>query len=150
MKYNKIIIFTAFILVSFSFTSKSHVSYSIYTANVKDNKVNKSDEFYCTESIYIFVESSDSTLEETTAKIDWKNPSNTLSRSVESQFKMIDSKNYYLWDGIKFTPKNGPLSNLTMFILGPSESLSDVIGTWQVIVNLSNDQTYKKTFTVNC
>jgi len=150
MKLHKIVIFIVFILVSFSFTSKSHGSYFIYTANVKDNKVNKSEEFYCTESIYIFVESSDSSLGATTAKIEWINPYDTLTRSVESRFKMIDSSNYYLWDGIKFTPKNEPLSNFTMFILGPSESLSDVIGTWQVIVHLANDQSHKKTFTVNC
>ena len=140
------------LVVGIVISLESYASDVVYTATVKDGKIIKSDEFFCTDSIYVFVESSGGSIDlsGSGARIEWKDPSGILVRSANSDFKKVNPSSAYLWDGLKFTPNSGFSSNVGMFLLGPSEVLGDVIGGWQVTVYLAENQVHTEKFTVIC
>ncbi|MGH1540844.1 MAG: hypothetical protein ACRBHB_10515 [Arenicella sp.] len=147
----KVSIFFAYALIVVFLTQYSHAGERVYTATVKDEAIVKTNEFSCTDSIYIFVESSgDSDKRPASAHVQWKDPSGTLVRTGKHNFKPVNASNSYLWDGLKFTPGGDLFSNIAMLLLDPAEGLGDVIGNWEVTVQLTAKQIYTQSFTVVC
>lgn len=139
-----------FTLAALFLASHSYATADIYTAAVKNGKVIKSNDFSCTDSIYVFVESEGAQEILADARVEWIDPSGALVRTVTAEFQVLNSSQRYLWDGIEFTPGGGRFANLASLLFDPSEGLEDVVGKWSVTVYLAHNKTQTENFTVLC
>ena len=127
-----------------------HASTEVYTAAVRGEKIVKTDDFTCSDDVYVYVVNSESHNVEELVEYTWKDPAGISVREESRPLEQVANNGSYGWDGIIFNAGGENVMSAFTSFLDPSAGLEDVIGTWEINLKIPNQAQRKINFYVSC
>ena len=127
-----------------------HASTEVYTAAVRGEKIVKTDDFTCSDDVYVYVVNSESHNVEELVEYTWKDPAGIAVRKETRPLEQVADNGSYGWDGIIFNAGGDNIMSAFTSFLDPSAGLEDVIGKWKISLVIPNQGEREINFNVSC
>ena len=127
-----------------------HAATDVYTAAIRGDQIVKTDDFSCSDDVYVYVINSENSASETLVEYTWKDPAGIAVREESRALESVANNGSYGWDGIIFNPGGDNFMSAFTSFLDPSAGLEDVIGTWEVSLMIPHQGERKINFYVSC
>jgi hypothetical protein len=121
-----------------------------YSARIGGGQIEAATRFDCSDSIYVFVQTSGAHGLRATAEARWTNPSGNVVRTVVNAFEPMSNGGQYAWDGIDIEAGGGAFSNMLGAMFDPAAGYEDAIGNWRVDIHVDGIPLQPVNFQVLC
>lgn len=111
----------------------------------------RDNEFGCDDTIYMFLESSDQTLESRSLDATWRNLESGERHQTSKPFKRKSSgTRFWSWSGVAFRSGDTGPFGAVMGFLDPVAGREKFIGEWEVVISVPGNYTRTARIRVLC